>query len=167
MFCFCIMLRRPPRSPRTDTRFPYTTLFRSHATREPQVVGCADPDQRRAMWRNGTRSRTDTLQDEQVEGRYVVLLGELVALPVEATVAAGASCRERLRDLFRDPGAAGCVQAAPAQVEEVKVAQQRRAGERVTGSLSQGRLTRARRTVDAEQATTSGDRKSKRLNSSH
>src|SRR3546814_8874858 len=24
------MLRRPPRSTRTDTRFPYTTLFRSH-----------------------------------------------------------------------------------------------------------------------------------------
>src|SRR3546814_7703667 len=28
MFCF-LMIRRPPRSTRTDTRFPYTTLFRS------------------------------------------------------------------------------------------------------------------------------------------
>src|SRR3546814_15271611 len=27
--CFCLMRRRPPRSTRTDTRFPYTTLFRS------------------------------------------------------------------------------------------------------------------------------------------
>src|SRR3546814_10007560 len=27
--CFCLMLRRPPRSTRTDTLFPYTTLFRS------------------------------------------------------------------------------------------------------------------------------------------
>src|SRR3546814_9465264 len=26
-----LMLRRPPRSTRTDTLFPYTTLFRSHA----------------------------------------------------------------------------------------------------------------------------------------
>src|SRR3546814_7660328 len=26
------MLRRPPRSTRTDTRFPFTTLFRSEAT---------------------------------------------------------------------------------------------------------------------------------------
>src|SRR3546814_5880530 len=26
---FCLMIRRPPRSTRTDTRFPYTTLFRS------------------------------------------------------------------------------------------------------------------------------------------
>src|SRR3546814_16557642 len=28
-FC-CLMIRRPPRSTRTDRRFPYTTLFRSH-----------------------------------------------------------------------------------------------------------------------------------------
>src|SRR3546814_18604344 len=28
-FCFFLMLRRPPRSTRTDTLFPYTTLFRS------------------------------------------------------------------------------------------------------------------------------------------
>src|SRR3546814_1268598 len=29
MFVFFLMIRRPPRSTRTDTRFPYTTLFRS------------------------------------------------------------------------------------------------------------------------------------------
>src|SRR3546814_1031006 len=28
------MTRRPPRATRTDTRFPYTTLFRSEAIRE-------------------------------------------------------------------------------------------------------------------------------------
>src|SRR3546814_455383 len=28
--CFFLMIRRPPRSTRTDTLFPYTTLFRSH-----------------------------------------------------------------------------------------------------------------------------------------
>src|SRR3546814_1424739 len=27
---FFVMIRRPPRSTRTDTLFPYTTLFRSH-----------------------------------------------------------------------------------------------------------------------------------------
>src|SRR3546814_3286436 len=30
-FCFFLMIRRPPRSTRTDTLFPYTTLFRSRA----------------------------------------------------------------------------------------------------------------------------------------
>src|SRR3546814_19967869 len=30
---FFLMIRRPPRSTRTDTLFPYTTLFRSHLHR--------------------------------------------------------------------------------------------------------------------------------------
>src|SRR3546814_10085413 len=31
---FFLMIRRPPRSTRTDTLFPYTTLFRSRSRRE-------------------------------------------------------------------------------------------------------------------------------------
>src|SRR3546814_10174914 len=30
VFFVCLMIRRPPRSTRTDTLFPYTTLFRSY-----------------------------------------------------------------------------------------------------------------------------------------
>src|SRR3546814_6443231 len=33
------MIRRPPRSTRTDTLFPYTTLFRSQVLQESQVFG--------------------------------------------------------------------------------------------------------------------------------
>src|SRR3546814_12200137 len=36
LFFFFLMIRRPPRSTRTDTLFPYTTLFRSH--RRARVV---------------------------------------------------------------------------------------------------------------------------------
>src|SRR3546814_16766258 len=32
LLCFLLMIRRPPRSTRTDTLFPYTTLFRSLRT---------------------------------------------------------------------------------------------------------------------------------------
>src|SRR3546814_20679291 len=32
------MIRRPPRSTRTDTLFPYTTLFRSHRARHARGV---------------------------------------------------------------------------------------------------------------------------------
>src|SRR3546814_13442997 len=43
--CFLLMIRRPPRSPRTDTLFPYTTLFRSPALVRIAAVrqrqGCA------------------------------------------------------------------------------------------------------------------------------
>src|SRR3546814_2515034 len=33
------MIRRPPRSTRTDTLFPYTTLFRSHRTGRVALEG--------------------------------------------------------------------------------------------------------------------------------
>src|SRR3546814_17006886 len=33
-FFFFLMIRRPPRSTRTDTLFPYTTLFRSNYVRD-------------------------------------------------------------------------------------------------------------------------------------
>src|SRR3546814_14283314 len=42
LVCFFLMLRRPPRSTRTDTLFPYTTLFRS-------VVGGPFDGQRAAV----------------------------------------------------------------------------------------------------------------------
>src|SRR3546814_8379659 len=34
---FFVMIRRPPRSTRTDTLFPYTTLFRSHVGRDASI----------------------------------------------------------------------------------------------------------------------------------
>src|SRR3546814_15600086 len=39
MFFFFLMIRRPPRSTRTDTLFPYTTLFRSVNFHENLFVG--------------------------------------------------------------------------------------------------------------------------------
>src|SRR3546814_3059623 len=36
------MIRRPPRSTRTDTLFPYTTLFRSHVQQQVALVDDAD-----------------------------------------------------------------------------------------------------------------------------
>src|SRR3546814_13308829 len=36
LICFFLMIRRPPRSTRTDTLFPYTTLFRSARSRRSQ-----------------------------------------------------------------------------------------------------------------------------------
>src|SRR3546814_16653915 len=40
MYFFFLMIRRPPRSTRTDTLFPYTTLFRSaKIAPQRQLVG--------------------------------------------------------------------------------------------------------------------------------
>src|SRR3546814_12691877 len=38
-FVFFLMIRRPPRSTRTDTLFPYTTLFRSDRPSRPDAGG--------------------------------------------------------------------------------------------------------------------------------
>src|SRR3546814_2308094 len=37
MWFFFLMIRRPPRSTRTDTLFPYTTLFRSYPRTQPSA----------------------------------------------------------------------------------------------------------------------------------
>src|SRR3546814_20006711 len=37
-FFFFLMIRRPPRSTRTDTLFPYTTLFRSSELKAPKAA---------------------------------------------------------------------------------------------------------------------------------
>src|SRR3546814_13882935 len=45
LFLF-LMIRRPPRSTRTDTLFPYTTLFRSRPRRGLRVLLALDDDHR-------------------------------------------------------------------------------------------------------------------------
>src|SRR3546814_11929353 len=49
---FFLMIRRPPRSTRTDTLFPYTTLFRSCRRRGSFAHGCGA----NALCRRATRS---------------------------------------------------------------------------------------------------------------
>src|SRR3546814_4863127 len=39
LLVFFLMIRRPPRSTRTDTLFPYTTLFRSRVRYVPYRIG--------------------------------------------------------------------------------------------------------------------------------
>src|SRR3546814_17888380 len=39
-FCVFLIIRRPPRSTRTDTLFPYTTLFRSGEEGQACLRGC-------------------------------------------------------------------------------------------------------------------------------
>src|SRR3546814_19811378 len=45
---FFLIIRRPPRSTRTDTLFPYTTLFRSGVLMEPGARDAARLVRRRA-----------------------------------------------------------------------------------------------------------------------
>src|SRR3546814_16823752 len=95
------MIRRPPRSTRTDTLFPYTTLFRNH--RAEALHGGMDQEQRdRVMGR--LRDGTAELliaTDVAARGLDVDTLTHVVNYDVpaapEAYVQLGrASCRERV-----------------------------------------------------------------------
>src|SRR3546814_11997063 len=83
------MIRRPPRSTRTDTLFPYTTLFRSRAqsTRNRSVrsqVRCDTGAGRRTCLR-----MTDLVHSMIDVGRVLVLLGEGLEHPDIGLVQAG------------------------------------------------------------------------------
>src|SRR3546814_6788701 len=58
---FFLMIRRPPRSTRTDTLFPYTTLFRSVAGAGAEPHGRGDRHHRRAH-RARSEEHTSELQ---------------------------------------------------------------------------------------------------------
>src|SRR3546814_17851397 len=77
-FFLCVMIRRPPRSTRTDTPFPYTTLFRSPGL---DVVA---PDLRSGRRRNRVMgdSGWQMLRDALAEARSgrVLLLSSVPAL---------------------------------------------------------------------------------------
>src|SRR3546814_17782905 len=96
-FLFFLMIRRPPRSTRTDTLFPYTTLFRS-STGILSLEAVAE----------GVKLRVDRIKGPgygkymKFEFKQVVLEGEdafgkplsgLVSVKVEI---GRASCRERV-----------------------------------------------------------------------
>src|SRR3546814_1443570 len=49
LYVMFLMIRRPPRSTRTDTLFPYTTLFRSHPARPVLDTGIGDEPGRVAV----------------------------------------------------------------------------------------------------------------------
>src|SRR3546814_9896648 len=96
------MIRRPPRSTRTDTRFPYTTLFRSVLVRPylqpassgggerriPAAHGHADQAEARDHGQPGRRLRyRDDAGVEVTEGKADVRrdceAGDIVAHPAE------------------------------------------------------------------------------------
>src|SRR3546814_1583764 len=71
------MIRRPPRSTRTDTLFPYTTLFRSLFASEGATVVCVDRDHHganavvneiTAAGGRGLALTVDVASDEEVRG---------------------------------------------------------------------------------------------------
>src|SRR3546814_13342380 len=78
LFCFFfLMIRRPPRSTRTDTLFPYTTLFRSllvgKVTPKGETELTAEEKLIRAIFKEKAREVRDTsLKVPHGEGGVVI-----------------------------------------------------------------------------------------------
>src|SRR3546814_2580168 len=87
---FFLMIRRPPRSTRTDTLFPYTTLFRSPGRDVPEVLGEAGPSFDLRQHVGDTRGRQHTVAGKRQMPSFVVpgiivlqFLGEAQSLASE------------------------------------------------------------------------------------
>src|SRR3546814_15273170 len=85
MFFFFLRIRRPPESTRTDTLFPYTTLFRSGDCRRDERLGAclggghrADEAAERAPI--GGREEADRIRIEAAEGGSEEHTSELQSL---------------------------------------------------------------------------------------
>src|SRR3546814_12793524 len=74
---FCLMIRRPPRSTRTDTLFPYTTLFRSNGhgfdgTRLGKAQFAASARKRIVRVERGQVARIPTIRRRYAHSRSTV-----------------------------------------------------------------------------------------------
>src|SRR3546814_6581450 len=87
------MIRRPPRSTRTDTLFPYTTLFRSADGVGAERVG---GDDIRSRLQIGAR---DLLDDRRPAERENVVIALLVALKAERAGIVGSRSEEHTSEL--------------------------------------------------------------------
>src|SRR3546814_3667338 len=77
------MIRRPPRSTRTDTLFPYTTLFRSDPVRR-QGIGIGRPESRCRVGARQLRPRrgeVPAMRAQQVVAAFVVEFGAEAGIP--------------------------------------------------------------------------------------
>src|SRR3546814_5595905 len=81
------MIRRPPRSTRTDTLFPYTTLFRSHPVQEPCEHQRHRPAAGGALGPMGgpTMEEATTLVTPQMEASKGVWHSFETSFPITAT----------------------------------------------------------------------------------
>src|SRR3546814_6642546 len=99
------MIRRPPRSTRTDTLFPYTTLFRSHRGRDrlPRRRSCQEQyEMNYSEFQPGLKARAATAALAVTTAFTVISLG-LAAVTAEPARAQGLASTVRAALMARLP----------------------------------------------------------------
>src|SRR3546814_16321435 len=103
------MIRRPPRSTRTDTLFPYTTLFRSfHEPESEQVVDFGVDNAR-----DFAQERAQNANVYEAVGKHIASLQRADKKVIIASYSVGA--RERLQGLLAAHGVKRMAQASTAE----------------------------------------------------
>src|SRR3546814_146562 len=147
------MIRRPPRSTRTDTLFPYTTLFRSEAEVEYQDKQSSAVDVKFAAADVADLAKRFGVADAS-GAAFVIWTTTPWTLPANQAVAANAELDYALVDFAR----AGRVVIA---AELVEATAKRWQDEATVLATAKGAA------LEGAQAQHPLDRKSTRLNSSH
>src|SRR3546814_4876549 len=95
MYFFFLRIRRPPRSTRTDTLFPYTTLFRSllKEMSDPEIATTVEGQ--RAVFQSRQASR---------EGQADLIRGQVeqARTPIEAVKVERAAVQDQLKLIDRE-----------------------------------------------------------------
>src|SRR3546814_19518708 len=92
MCFFFLMIRRPPRSTRTDTLFPYTTLFRSAGPDQDDRVGFVDDvDIDLYMLIDGSEEIFTATTDRIVE--FAERMRELAAVHIDQSNGLAIACK--------------------------------------------------------------------------
>src|SRR3546814_10114829 len=112
-FLFLLMIRRPTRSTRTDTRFPYTTLFRSVANGGTRYA----PNIARKVTRSGSPDSVKRSFEPRINGRVELpeafrqaMLDGLVGVTTKEGGTATATFSDFPNDTFPVAGKTGTAQ---------------------------------------------------------
>src|SRR3546814_18612902 len=90
LFLFFLRIRRPPRSTRTDTLFPYTTLFRSRLLNVPCTdPATQDPEDPLSVLGSDTQSPDNTVS--KLSGRYGIYPVSSENILIDDAIQIGAS----------------------------------------------------------------------------
>src|SRR3546814_16812102 len=116
-YFFFLMIRRPPRSTRTDTLFPYTTLFRSlqHAYLEKKVRAEVTEATLKARYEQLLKSQPP---EEEVHARHILVPTEADAKAALEEVKKGAAVAEVSKK--RSPGPTAATGGEPGLYPQYK-----------------------------------------------
>src|SRR3546814_15472791 len=108
---FFLMIRRLPRSTRTDTLFPYTTLFRSGG--DARLARCLSTAAAPGGWQGGVAGSGQGIACHRFRGSYIAVLAEARlegGRPRADRLVAGVDCGRLVHPVgLRQPNASGLV----------------------------------------------------------